>query len=215
MTKLPTPGRMEAFSDGVIAVIITIMVLEFKVPRESGFTGFQTILPALAVYAISFTFTGIYWVNHHHMVDRVKRVDGLILWMNLLFLFCISLVPFFTEYVVAHQFDSFSVGMYSASMMTDGVAYTFLSKAILRHLRRGQDLYKPGEAEHEAAEQLAENGKGYLSIAMYCVAIPLAHWHPRIALLVTASITAIWIVPGFMVKPVDDKPSERIGVAVK
>ncbi len=202
MSKLPTPGRMEAFSDGVIAVIITIMVLEFKVPKQGGLAGALTMLPTLGVYALSFTFTGIYWLNHHHMVDRLRRVDNLILWMNLLFLFCISLIPFFTDYVVQHQFDSFSVALYSASMMVDGMAFTLLSKAILRHLRASLAVYEPGEAELAAAGQQVENNKGYLSVAMYLTAIPLAQWHPWLALGLTASVTAIWIVPGFMVKPV-------------
>ncbi len=202
MSKLPATGRMEAFSDGVIAVIITIMVLEFKVPKEAGLAGLKTMAPALAVYALSFTFTGIYWVNHHHMVDRCKHVDGLILWMNLQFLFCISLIPFFTEYAVAHQLDPFSVGLYAASMMVDGVSFTLLSRAILRHLQRAGEVEGKDEAKRAAAEQAAESGKGYLSVAMYLVAVPLAHWHPRLALGVTALITAIWIVPGFMVKPV-------------
>ena len=200
---------MEAFSDGVIAVIITIMVLELKVPKERGFTGFTAVLPTLGVYALSFTFTGIYWLNHHHMVGRIRRVDALILWMNLVFLFCISLIPFFTDYVVQHQFDSFSVALYAASMMTDGIAFTLLSKAILRHLRRGHALYDPGEAELAAAEQGSENWKGYVSVSMYLIAIPVAHWHPWLSLAITAAVTAIWIVPGFMVKPakVDDPRS--------
>ncbi|WP_433967034.1 TMEM175 family protein [Tunturiibacter gelidiferens] len=95
-----TPARLEAFSDGVIAVIITIMVLELKVPHQEGVAGLYTVLPTLAVYAISFAFTGIYWINHHHLVHRTEEADELVLYANLFFLFWLSLLPFFTSYVL-------------------------------------------------------------------------------------------------------------------
>ena len=201
MAAQPSPSRLEAFSDGVIAVIITIMVLEFKVPREAGMKGFVTILPNLAVYALSFTFTGVYWINHHHIIDRLKRVDALILWMNLLFLFSLSLLPFFTSYMVEKHVDSFSVAVYSASLLTTGVCFTFLGQAIVRHLRHRDDVYVSEQADALAAEQLAEQRKGMLSIVMYTAAIPLAYWRPLVALSVVALVTLIWIVPTFLVKP--------------
>ena len=107
MADRPTPSRLESFSDGVIAVIITIMVLEFKVPAPDGMAGLRTILPTLAVYLLSFAFTAIYWVNHHHLVHRLKRVEPLILYANLTFLFCLSLLPFFTSYLLQKHISCF------------------------------------------------------------------------------------------------------------
>ena len=196
MPHQPSPSRLEAFSDGVIAVIITIMVLEFKVPRGAGLAGFVTILPTLAVYALSFTFIGIYWINHHHMVDRLRRVDALILWMNLLFLFCISLLPFFTNYMVEKHLDPFSVALYAASLCVDGLGFTLLGSAIIRHLKLADKAYEA----HEAAEQTAVQWKGMVSVAMYLVAIPLAFWQRYLAITVVALVTLIWIVPTFGLK---------------
>ena len=116
----PSPARLEAFSDGVIAVIITIMVLELKVPLESGLAGFTSVFPTLGVYALSFSFTGVYWVNHHHLVHRTDEADERILYANLFFLFWLSLLPFFTNYVLDKKMDSFSVGLYVVSMILTG-----------------------------------------------------------------------------------------------
>ncbi len=182
-------------------MIITIMVLEFKVPHEAGMRGFVTILPNLSVYALSFTFTGVYWINHHHIIDRLKRVDALILWMNLLFLFSLSLLPFFTSYMVEKHLDSFSVAVYAASLLATGLCFTLLGRAIVRHLRRRDDVYVSEEAEELAAEQVAEQRKGMLSIVMYTAAVPLAYWRPLLSLMVVGFVTLIWIVPTFLVKP--------------
>ena len=194
MSAEPTPSRMEAFSDGVIAVIITIMVLELKVPREHGPAGFLTVLPTLGVYLLSFTFTGIYWVNHHHLIDRVKRVTPLILWLNLAFLFCLSLLPFFTSYLIDTHLDSFSVAIYIGSLLLTGVAFTTLQSRIGRHLNRSRQF----ESEEDARLQLAEQRKGILSVAIYVTAIPIAFFfRPVLALLLAAVVTLIWIIPTF------------------
>ena len=197
MPAQPSPSRLEAFSDGVIAVIITIMVLELKVPREAGMAGFVTTLPALAVYAQSFAFTGIYWVNHHHLVARLRRVDHLILWTNLIFLFCLSLLPFFTNYLVEKRMDSFSVALYAVSLLTTGVGFTLLQKAIGRHLCR----YKTKDDAYERRLQMAEQRKAYLSVTMYLAATPLAFWRPWVALADVALVTVIWIIPTFGLRP--------------
>jgi uncharacterized membrane protein len=106
--EAPAPSRLESFSDGVIAVVITIMVLEFKLPQEPGPKAFITdVIPTLAVYLLSFTYTGIYWINHNHLVNRLKGVDAPILYANLLLLFCLSLLPFATSYVLSEKFNSF------------------------------------------------------------------------------------------------------------
>jgi uncharacterized membrane protein len=192
----PTPARLEAFSDGVIAVIITIMVLEFKSPHDPRpIAFFAAFLPTLAVYALSFTFTGIYWVNHHHLVDRLHRIDAAILWSNLFFLFCLSLLPFCTGYALEQHFNSFSVAVYAAELLLAGTGFLTLSHAITRHQHRhGQT-----PTDLEASIQQAEWRKGLLSLTLYACAIPLAFWHPAAAAAIILLTTAIWILPGFLI----------------
>ena len=189
MAYQPSPGRLEAFSDGVIAVIITIMVLEFKVPQADSFAGLRTLAPTLAVYLLSFAFTGIYWVNHHHLIDRLKHVDHLILWANLGFLFCLSLLPFFTNYMAVKGRDSFSVAVYAGLLLVTGTSFAGLQKAVGRHLRHANT-----DAE-ELALQAAEQRKAMISLGMYLAAIPLAFVGPSLALGDTALVTVLWILP--------------------
>ena len=194
--KLPTPARLEAFSDGVIAVIITIMVLELKVPHENGLSGLHAILPVLLVYALSFTFTAIYWVNHHHLVDRVEHADHRIFYANLLFLFFLSLLPFFTSWTLEKNLDSFSIALYAVSLIATGFGFLALRLAIDARLRR------EGRLE---LENRGETRKHLLSLFLYCMAIPLAWFHPRLALTDLALVTLIWIIPTAAVRP---HPSE-------
>jgi len=190
----PAPSRLESFSDGVIAVIITIMVLEFKLPQEPGPRAFiVAVVPTLTVYLLSFTFTGIYWINHNHLVHRLKRVDAPILYANLLLLFCLSLLPFTTSYVLSEKFNSFSLAVYAGELFLSGLAFLVLSIAVTRHFHR------TGSANPVAlATQKAEARKTFLSLALYALAVPLAYWHPFIAAASIASGTLLWIVPGFM-----------------
>ena len=194
---------MESFSDGVIAVIITIMVLEFKLPNAAGPAAFAaTIFPTLAVYLLSFTYTGIYWINHHHLVHRFKRVDAPILYANLLFLFCLSLVPLATRYVLDERFDSFSVAMYASGLLLSSAGFILRSASLTRHFK------KAGTANAtQIATQRAESRKTLISLAMYAIAIPLAYWHPVAAVADLAMVTLLWIVPGFLLKPNHDDPS--------
>jgi uncharacterized membrane protein len=187
-----SPARLEAFSDGVIAVIITIMVLEIKVPHENGLAGLHAILPTLGVYALSFAFTGIYWINHHHLVHRTEEADTNILYANLVFLFFLSLLPFFTSYLLEKEIDSFSVAIYAASMVVTGFSFLLLRIAI------GSRLKKSGAIEQE---DIAAQRKHYLSLALYLVAIPLAFYHSYVALGVVALVTVVWIYPTAAVKP--------------
>ena len=190
MPRQPTPARLEAFSDGVIAVIITIMVLDLHVPREVGWAGLRAIVPTLAAYLLSFVFTGIYWVNHGHMIDRLTQVDAAILWTNLSLLFALSLLPFFTAYLIDKHFDSFSVALYAVSLLLPALAYQLLSYAIRHHLR----LIR---AEGELEQHRVEAWKGWVSFASYVAGALLAFSHPRLALTLLASVTVIWIVPTF------------------
>ncbi len=181
-----TPARLEAFSDGVLAVIITIMVLELKVPHENGAAGLNAVLPILFVYILSFTFTGIYWVNHHLLVHRIEEVDSRILYSNLLFLFCASLLPYFTSWVLEKQHDSFSVVLYTLSLLASGFTFMLLRLAIERRLRlTGQ----------RTSEDATTQRKHWLSLSLYLLAIPVALWHPILAMLVDSLVTLVWILP--------------------
>jgi uncharacterized membrane protein len=184
--KHSSPARLEAFSDGVIAVIITIMVLELKVPHENGVGGLRHVLPVLLVYLMSFTFTGIYWLNHHDLLHRVKHVDYLVLYANLAFLFTLSLLPFFTSYVLEKEIDAFSVALYSGAMIVIGMSFALLRLAINRILCQGGEIVQ---------EDVATQRKHLLSLAIYVIAVPLAFWNPRIAMATISLVTLFWILP--------------------
>ena len=131
-----------------------------------------------------------YWVNHHHLVHRLKHVDNLIMWANLTLLFFLSLLPFFTDYMIVKRLDSFSVAAYVASLLVSGLSFMFLQKAISRHLRHTDDV-----PEHELALHRAEEIKGKISLVAYAAAIGLAYIRPALALVATALVTVMWIVP--------------------
>jgi uncharacterized membrane protein len=193
MSKLTSPpARLEAFSDGVIAVIITIMVLELKVPTQNGFAGLRAVVPTLAVYLLTFAFTGIYWINHHHLVHRIREADQRILYANLGFLFCLSLLPFFTSYLLDKKMDSFSVALYAVSMIVTGTSFLFLRMAIGRRLQLAGNLEQ---------EDIATQRKHLFSLALYLIAAPLAFYHSHLALGIIALVAVLWIVPAARVKP--------------
>ncbi len=194
--KLFPTTRLEAFSDGVLAVIITIMVLELKIPHEDGISGLLKIAPILFIYLLSFAFTGIYWINHHHLISRIERADPRVLYANLAFLFCISLLPFFTSYVIEKKADSFSVALYAASMILTGISFLVVRLAIGRLLKLTGELHE---------EDIATQRKHYASLGLYLVAIPLAHFHPWLALATITLVTVVWIVPSARLAPHDDK----------
>ncbi len=188
--KQPSTARLEAFSDGVIAVIITIMVLELKVPHQDGTAGLYAIVPTLLIYLLSFAFTGIYWINHQHLVGRIESADRLILYANLGFLLCLSLLPFFTSYVIEKRIDSFAVALYAVSMVVTGFSFLLLRLAIHRKLRSSGNL---------ESSDTTERGKHLASLALYLVAVPLAYFHSQLALLVIALVTVVWIVPNLAI----------------
>lgn len=186
MPKTANPGRLEAFSDGVIAVIITIMVLDLKVPTQAGAAGFHAILPSIWLYALSFTFTGVYWVNHHHLVHRTDQADESTLYANLFFLFWLSLIPFGTSYVAAKKMDPFSVMLYIVMMIFAGASFGLLRLVIGRHLRATGRL----EKEDAAAER-----KHLISLGVYLVAVACSFRYPRVSLGIVTLISVIWIIP--------------------
>jgi uncharacterized membrane protein len=192
-----SPSRLEAFSDGVIAVIITIMVLELHIPAQHGLTGFMQVLPTIGVYALSFTFVGIFWVNHHELIHRISEASPRILWANLVWLFCLSLLPFLTSYVTQSHYDSFSVALYAASLLITGLGFMLLRLAVMARQRA------EGTIEHTDFSILA---KHWTSLALYIVAMPLAYWHANYSLYLIGAVTAIWIVPTLGVERCDPDP---------
>jgi len=182
MSKPLSPGRLEAFSDGVIAVIITIMVLELHVPTKeiSNTDGLRALLPLLLVYLLSFVQTGIYWVNHHYLVDDLDHVTHGILWSNLAFLFCLSLIPFATTWIGNRGISPFAVSLYAITCALPALAWIILSTAICR--TTGQPL------AGSPVKQLT-------STALYLGAIPVSYHSTNIALGMLVLVAILWLLP--------------------
>jgi uncharacterized membrane protein len=199
------PSRLEAFSDGVIAVIITIMVLDLKVPIEKGLPGLLAVAPGIAVYALSFAFVGIYWVNHHLLIHRLREASPNILWANLIWLFTLSLLPFFTAYVLQKTEDGFSVAIYAASLLVTAFGFMILRLAVSARLRA------EGTLEHT---DLAVQVKHWGSIAVYLISIPLATRYPLLTLGLIAAITLMWVIPTLGVEKCDDPFHNHSSVSI-
>jgi uncharacterized membrane protein len=178
-------NRLEAFSDGVLAIIITIMVLELKVPHETNLAALQPILPVFLSYVLSFIYVGIYWNNHHHLFHSTKRVSGGILWANLHLLFWLSLFPFATGWMGENHLESTPTAFYGTVLLMAGVAYYVLQRAIIAQQGPGSLL----------AEAVGCDWKGKLSPVLYFVAIPLAFVSPWIANAIFVFVALIWIIP--------------------
>jgi uncharacterized membrane protein len=178
-------GRLEAFSDGVIAIIITIMVLELRAPHEATLAALDELLPTMLGYVLSFVFIGIYWNNHHHTFQAVREVDGTVLWANLFLLFWLSIVPFATAWMGETHFASLPVAVYGAVLLMSGVAYTIL----LRRLMRAQ-----GNAT-AFANAIGSDAKGKISLLCYIVSIPLAFVNPLISCALFVMVSLIWFIP--------------------
>jgi len=180
-----TKNRIEAFSDGVIAIIITIMVLEMKLPEHHDFGALLDLLPVFLAYVLSFVFIGIYWNNHHHMFHAVKHVGGWVLWANLHLLFWLSLIPFATGFMEESGFESMPVALYGFDLAACAMAYFLLVRALL-----GVHGFKS-----YFARALGSDLKGKLSLVAYLFAIPLAFVSIWIALAVYIGVAMVWIVP--------------------
>ena len=180
-----TKNRLEAFSDGVIAIIITIMVLELRVPHGSDLTALKPLLPVFLSYVLSFVFLGIYWSNHHHMLHAVQHVNGGVLWANLHLLFWLSLVPFVTSWMGESHFARGPVALYGTVMLFASIAYFILSRTLI--FLHGKDSV--------LATAVGRDFKGQISTLIYLVAIPLAvvRWWLACALYVLVAI--MWLVP--------------------
>jgi uncharacterized membrane protein len=177
--------RLTAFSDGVIAVIITIMVLEMKVPHDSGLAALWLLAPAFGSYVLSFVYVGIYWNNHHHLLHAVRSIDGLILWANLHLLFWLSLIPFCSGWMGENHFETLPVALYGVVLFMCGIAYYILSRLLIAHDGRESNL----------AIALGRDRKGIVSLLLYIVAIPLAFFSAPAAFAVYVLVAAIWFIP--------------------
>jgi uncharacterized membrane protein len=180
-----TKSRIEAFSDGVLAIIITIMVLELRAPHAPSFAALLPVLPTLIGYAVSYVFVGIYWNNHHHLFQAVQRVDGRVLWANLHLLFWLSLFPFILSWIADSQFAALPIAAYGIVLLMAGVAYYILAHT-LAHLH-GRDS--------TIAAALGSDVKGKTSLVIYLVAIPLAFVRVELAELLYVSVAVMWLVP--------------------
>jgi uncharacterized membrane protein len=178
-------GRLEAFSDGVIAVIITIMVLDMKVPHGTDVESLAPLVPVFLAYVLSYVYVGIYWNNHHHMLHAVQKVNGSILWANLHLLFWLSLVPFVTGWVSENHFAPVPVALYGGVLLMAGIAYYLLAHC----------LTAVHGSDSPLARLLGTDVKGRISVAIYAVAIPLAFVRWWIAFALYVVVAMMWFVP--------------------
>ena len=180
-----TKNRLEGFSDGVIAIIITIMVLELRVPHEASPSALVPLVPVLLSYLLSFVFLGIYWSNHHHLLHAVQHVNGGVLWANLHLLFWLSLIPFVTAWMGENHFAPWSLALYGTVLLLSAIAYYILT----------QTLISLHGADSLLSKAVGRDFKGLISAVIYLVAIPLAlvKWWLACALYVLVAI--IWLVP--------------------
>jgi uncharacterized membrane protein len=193
-----TKARLEAFSDGVFAIIITIMVIELKAPHEATLHALVPLRHEFLSYLLSFAFIGIYWSNHHHMLQAVEQVNGRILWANLHLLFWLSLVPFVTSWIGKTEFGTWPVIAYGVDMLLAGFAYRMLTKVLISH---------HGE-ESRLAAAVGRDFKGNVSLILYVAAIVLAFVDPVVACGIYALVAIIWVIPDWRIEKVlnDRKP---------
>ncbi|WP_026556106.1 TMEM175 family protein [Arthrobacter sp. 35W] len=178
-------NRLEALSDGVLAIIITIMVLEFHTPEEPTWAGLATIFPSLLSYLLSFIYIGIYWNNHHHMIKLASQVTGGILWANLHLLFWLSLVPFMTRWMDESGFATVPVFVYGVNLLLAAIAYTILQAQFIR--QQGPDGV--------LARAVGRNAKGRISPAIYVAGCLLSLWIPLLGVAAYAVVAGLWLVP--------------------
>ncbi len=178
-------GRLEAFSDGVIAIVITIMVLEMKVPQGSDWYVLRPLVPVFSSYVLSFIYLGIYWNNHHHLLQASQHVNGRILWANLHLLFWLSLVPFATGWMGENHFATLPVALYGLILLAAGFAYSILARALIRYHGHESTL----------AKAVGQDWKGKISLLIYAIAIPLAFLNTWIAFALYILVAVLWLIP--------------------
>jgi uncharacterized membrane protein len=180
-----TKGRLEAFSDGVIAILITIMVLELKVPHDASWAGLVPIAPVFLSYLLSVVFLGIYWSNHHHLLQVVEHVNGRVLWANLHLLFWLSLIPFVTGWMGENNFAAVPAACYGIVLLLAAIAYFILARTLL-------SIHAPDSV---LAKALGADFKGKISVVIYLVAIPLAFVKSWLACAIYVLVAVMWLVP--------------------
>ncbi len=180
-----TKGRLEAFSDGVIAIIITIMVLEFKVPHGTDWAALRPVVPVFLSYVLSFIYLGIYWNNHHHLIQTVKHVNGSILWANLHLLFWLSLIPFCTAWMGENHFYGPPVAIYGMVLFFSGIAYYILTSALIA--RHGK--------ESILAMAVGNEVKGRVSVLLYAIAVCFSFFYTPVAYIIYIIVAVMWLVP--------------------
>ena len=178
-------GRLEAFSDGVIAVIITIMVLELKVPHGTDLAALVPLLPVFLSYLLSFVYIGIYWNNHHHMLHAVQRINGRALWANLHLLFWLSLVPFVTGWMNENHFAAVPVALYGVVLLMSGVSYYLFERVLISHHAKDSPL----------ARAVGRDLKGAVSLFIYVVAIALTFVNPWVSCALYVFVAIMWFIP--------------------
>jgi uncharacterized membrane protein len=178
-------ARLEAFSDGVIAILITIMVLELKLPPGPDLASLRTIVPTILIYLLSFVFLGIYWNNHHHMLHATERISGSVLWANLHLLFWLSPVPYTTRCMGETHFAALPTATYGIVLLCAAIAYTILQRRIIAVQGTNSKL----------ASAIGNDIKGYASLAAYLLAIPAAFISPWISCAIYAGVALIWLIP--------------------
>lgn len=178
-------GRVEAFSDGVMAIVITIMVLEFKTPHESSIAALKPLVPVMLSYVLSFIYVGIYWNNHHHLFQAAERVDGWTLWANLHLLFWLSLIPFTTSWMGETSFAAWPTAAYGIVLLGSAAAYSLLSRVLIK-------VHGPDSLLGKA---VGDDFKGRLSVALYAVGVVTSFWLPKLACAAYVCVAMMWIRP--------------------
>lgn len=189
-------SRLEAFSDGVLAIIITIMILEIKIPHGSEWIELNSLIPAILSYLMSFVYIGIYWGNHHHLLYTLKNVTAGVIWSNFNLLFWLSLIPFVTGWMGENHFAPNTVALYGVLLLLCGIAFTILQSQVVKHVHDSDALKKAF---------YITNKKGIASIIGYSFAIPLAYINPYISGAIYIIIAAIWIIPSKSIEEALDK----------
>jgi uncharacterized membrane protein len=198
-------GRLEAFSDGVVAIIITIMVLELHPPKEATWGALREIWPTLVSYVLSFVYVGIYWSNHHHLLQAARKVNGATLWANLHLLFWLSLIPFVTNWVDDSHFAALPMAGYGVILLLAAMAYWILVRTLL--VQHGHDS--------TLGRAIGLDWKGTISVGCYAAAIPLAFARPWIAGAVYAGVAAMWLVPDRRIERVIGAEGEKEQALIK
>jgi uncharacterized membrane protein len=178
-------GRVEAFSDGVIAIIITIMVLEMKIPHDNSIEALKPLFPVFLSYVLSFIYIGIYWNNHHHMLHAEKTINGKILWANMHLLFWLSLIPFVTGWMGENHFTKWPIALYGLVLFMSALAYTILAKLLIKH----------HGAESILGKAIGKDTKGKVSLVLYLSAMLMALINAWISLAIYVIVAIIWIIP--------------------